>query len=80
MTFKQAKQEFFETLMQQENCLTIEELKARLGTTTIRCYWVDYVDYLCRDSRITAKQQYEWGQVLWNQLIWLKRYYATKIV
>lgn len=64
MTFAQAKSQFFNELMQQENCLTKEELVARLGKTTIRCYWVDYCDYLSRDNQITEKQRMSWGQVI----------------
>lgn len=64
MTFKQAKKQFLEELKQQNNCLTIAELIARLGKTTICCYWVDYVDYLAKDHQITEKQRCNWGQVL----------------
>lgn len=64
MNFTQAKNQFFNELMQQENCITKEELVARLGKTTIRCYWVDYCDYLSRDKQITEKQRQNWGQVI----------------
>lgn len=64
MNFTQAKNQFFNELMQQKNCLTKEELVARLGTTTIRCYWADYVDYLGKDKQITEKQRQNWGQVI----------------
>lgn len=64
MNFTQAKNQFFNELKQQENCLTKEELVARLGKTTIRCCWVDYCDYLSRDKQITEKQRQNWGQVI----------------
>ena len=64
VNFTQAKDQFFSELMQQENCLTKEELVARLGKTTIRCCWVDYTDSLNRDHLITDKQRQNWGQVI----------------
>ena len=64
MNFTQAKNQFFATLCESENCLTKSELVAKLGKTTIRCYWVDYCDYLSRDNQITEKQRMSWGQVI----------------
>ena len=64
MTFEQAKRQFFDELKEQHGVLTDEELIARLGKTTIRCYWADYVDYLRRDKQITERQAQHWGQVL----------------
>ena len=64
MTFEQAKRQFFNELKEQHGVLTDEELIARLGKTTIRCYWADYTDYLCKDHQITEKQYQNWGQVL----------------
>ena len=64
MTFKQAKRDFLRELMLDNKCLTIAELKKAIGSTTIRCYWCDYVDYLARDGHITEKQRFNWGQVI----------------
>ena len=64
MTFKEAKKEFLRGLLLENKSLTINELKNKIGVTTIRCYWCDYVDYLRRDKQITEKQANSWGQVL----------------
>ena len=64
MTFKTAKEMFFNELKEENNVLTKEELIARLGKTTIRCMWSDYTDMLCKDKAITEKQRYSWGQVI----------------
>ena len=64
MTFREAKREFFDNLLEQQNCRTKQELIKKIGATTIRVCWVDHVDYLRRDGIITEKQAYEWGQVL----------------
>ena len=64
MDFKTAKKEFFRELQEANNCLTKEELVAKLGKTTIRCCWTDHVDYLRRDKIITERQAYIWGQVI----------------
>lgn len=64
MTFKEAKKEFLRDLLIQNKCLTIAELKKAIGTTTIRCYWCDYVEYLSRNGDITEKQRFNWGQVI----------------
>ena len=64
MTFKAAKEMFFNQLKEQQGVLTKAELIARLGKTTIRCMWVDYTDMLCKDKAITEKQRFSWGQVI----------------
>lgn len=64
MTFEQAKKDFLKQLKGQNYCFTTAELVARLGKTTIRCCWVDYVDYLAKDHQNTERQCYSWGQVL----------------
>lgn len=62
MTKKQAEQEFwqyyFDLYGSKQNAIK------QLGKTTLRCAWVDYVDYLNRDHLITDKQAYNWGQIL----------------
>lgn len=64
MTFREAKKDFLRGLMLENKCLTIAELKKVIGSTTIRCYWCDYVDYLARDGQITERQRFNWGQVI----------------
>lgn len=64
MTFKEAKNQFLQELKEESNCLTTTELVEILGITTIRCCWVDYVDYLAKDHQISERQRYNWGQVL----------------
>ena len=64
MTFKQAKKDFLRELKLNNQCLTNNELIKKIGLTTIRCYWIDYVDYLAKDHKITEKQRFNWGQVL----------------
>ena len=64
MTFKQAKKDFLRELMINNQCLTIGELKKAIGSTTIRCYWCDYVEYLARNGDITERQRNNWGQVI----------------
>lgn len=64
MTFREAKKEFLRDLLIQNQCLNINELKKVIGSTTIRCYWCDYVDYLARDGHITERQRNNWGQVI----------------
>lgn len=64
MNFTQAKNQFFNELLESQICLTKAEVIAKLGKTTIRCLWVDYCDYLSRDKQITEKQRQNWGQVI----------------
>ena len=64
MNFTQAKELYFSELMQQENCLTKEELVARIGKTTIRCGWVDFVDDLIKDKQVKEYIAKNWGQVI----------------
>jgi len=64
MNFTQAKSDYLNTLKQQENCKTTTELIAKIGRTTIRCGWVDYVDFLIKDHQVSEKVAYKWGQVL----------------
>ena len=64
MTFKQAKNDFLRELKLSNNCLTNKELINKIGLTTIRCYWVGYVDYLAKNHQITERQRYNWGQIL----------------
>ena len=64
MTFKQAKKDFLRELKLNNQCLTNNELIKKIGVTTIRCYWVEYVDYLAKNHQITERQRYNWGQIL----------------
>ena len=64
MNFTQAKNCFFNELMESQICSTKAEVIARLGKTTIRVLWVDYCDFLSRDKQITEKQRMSWGQVI----------------
>lgn len=63
MTKRQAEQQFLEQLKETNNVLTTEELIARVGRTTIRCAWVDYVDYLIKEHQVSEKVAYNWGQI-----------------
>lgn len=62
MTKKQAETEFLQMILDKENCLTLDEVIARVGLTTLRVMWCDYCDSLNKDFEITDKQAYEWGQ------------------
>ena len=64
MDFKTAKQNCLQELRDSNNCLTTAELIAKLGKTTIRCYWVDYVDCLIKDKQVSEKVAYKWGQII----------------
>jgi len=64
MTYEQAKDRYFNELKEANDCLTIEELIARLGRTTIRCGWVDFVDSLVKNGDVKESVAYKWGQVL----------------
>ena len=64
MNFNEAKNLYLDELKETYNCLTLEELIARLGKTTIRCGWVDYCDLLSRNKEITEHQRMNWGQIL----------------
>ena len=62
MTKKQAEQEFWQYYVDlyghKENAIM------QLGITTIRCAWVDFIDYLSKDHRITEHQRMTWGQII----------------
>lgn len=64
MTFKEAKAQYINELKEAENCRTLAELVARVGEVSIRCGWVDYVDYLNKNGEITERQAQNWGQIL----------------
>ena len=62
MTKKQAIQDFWEYYITQFGSKA-NAIK-QVGKTTLRCAWVDYVDYLNKDHLITDKQAFNWGQIL----------------
>lgn len=64
MTFKEARQQFFTEMLETHDCWDIDELEHKLGKTTIRCAWVDYVDYLIKDKHVSSKIATKWGQVI----------------
>lgn len=64
MGFEEAKECYFNELKDIYRVLTIEELVARLGKTTIRCGWVDYVDSLVKNKVVDYEIARDWGQVI----------------
>ena len=64
MTFEEARKVYIDGLKDQYSILTDEELVARIGKTTIRCGWVDFVDYLMRDGHVDENIAKDWGQII----------------
>lgn len=61
MTKLQAEKLFRSELLESRKCLTLAELKARVGLTTLKCMWCDFTDALCKDHQISEKQYQNWG-------------------
>lgn len=64
MTYEEAKECYFNELKDTYRVLTIEELIAGLGKTTIRCGWVDYIDRLVKNKAVDYDVAKDWGQVI----------------
>ena len=64
MTFEQAKKQFKNELMEQQGAKTWGEVVTRLGKTTIRCYWVDWVDSITKGGEVREKISHKWGQII----------------
>ena len=64
MNYNQAKKQCIEEMLNRYNCRTIKELCEIIGITTIRCYWVDFVDYLIKNREVNEKIAIKWGQIV----------------
>ena len=64
MTFNQAKEQCKQEICERLGVNTWTEALTRMSKTDIRCYWVDFVDYLVKDKRANEKIARKWGQII----------------
>ena len=64
MTFEQAKKLCKQEICERLGVNTWVEALTRMSKTDIRCYWVDFVDYLVKDKQVSEKIAFKWGQII----------------
>lgn len=65
MTKAQSIEEFANTYYESVNLLKAHIKDGVVSKTTVRCEYLDFVDYLAKDHRITEHQRMTWCAPSW---------------